>query len=84
MELRGWALSYAFFIALTTRPVPSITRYLLLTIVPWWPVPEVAARARGVQALALVLAVLLGLLLHTWWIAVYVRASVTGPSMYFP
>lgn len=83
-ELRAWAVAYAFFIALSTRPVSSITRYLLLTVVPWWSAPEIATRPRAIQVLGMILAVLVAVLGHTWWIAIYVRSTVTGPSPSFP
>ena len=39
-ELRGWSLSYGAFLLLTTWPQSSVTRHLIMAIVPWWPWPR--------------------------------------------
>lgn len=84
VELRGWALAYALFVTVTTRPGPSIVRYLLLVVVPWWPAPGVAERPVGLQRIVAAGAIAVGVILHVWWISVCVRTAITGPSPYYP
>ncbi|BBH18257.1 hypothetical protein Back2_25440 [Nocardioides baekrokdamisoli] len=49
-ELRTWSAAYVLYLLATTRATPSITRYLLLAVVPWWPLPEVSERRLPVSA----------------------------------
>lgn len=39
-ELRLWAAVYPIYMLSVTAPGPSVLRYMLLTIVPLWPLPD--------------------------------------------
>ena len=69
LELRAWALVYAVYLALTLRPTSSIERYLLLTAVPWLPLPALAPPGTGrwVRALALVVVAAVGIRMQVGW-----------------
>jgi mannosyltransferase PIG-V len=43
-ELRGWSLSYAAYLLVSTRPQSSFIRHLIMAIIPWWPFPEAGQR----------------------------------------
>jgi hypothetical protein len=43
-ELRGWSLSYAAYLLVSTRPQSSFIRHLVMAIIPWWPFPEAGQR----------------------------------------
>lgn len=43
-ELRTWSAAYVLYLLASTRVTPSITRYLMLAIVPAWPFPEISER----------------------------------------
>lgn len=78
-ELRLWALSTTVFILAATREAPTILRFLLLTVVPWWPVPEIARCSRRVRRVAAGLAVAAAAALNAgwiWWFARYDPGSV--------
>ncbi len=46
-ELRVWALVYPMYLLGSTTPTTSIFRYAMLSVVPWWPIPEVATHVRS-------------------------------------
>jgi hypothetical protein len=69
LELRTWALAYPLYLLGSTTPTTSIFRYAMLSVIPWWPVPEVNDHVRSRRdrwALALVVAVL-GLAVQAVW-----------------
>lgn len=72
-ELQTWTWAYPLYILATARPTTSMFRYLLLTVTPWWPVPEVSERARSTRArLALVLLVVaIGTVSQYFWLRYY-------------
>lgn len=41
LELRSWAMFYPLDVLASTRPTPSVFRYVMLATVLWWPFPEV-------------------------------------------
>ncbi|MBM9461378.1 hypothetical protein JK386_15860 [Nocardioides sp. zg-536] len=73
-ELRTWAASYAAFLVVTVRPVPSITRYTMLAIVFCWPLAELGLRSSRVARIVLVATVVaVGIVvqyewLRGWWV----------------
>jgi len=72
-ELRIWTWAYPLYILGTVRPTTSMFRYLLLTVTPWWPLPEVSERARSVRARSALVAmvVLVGLVSQYFWLKYY-------------
>jgi hypothetical protein len=38
-EVRSWSVAYPLFLLLATRPTPSMLRYLMLGLLPLWPIP---------------------------------------------
>jgi hypothetical protein len=38
-EVRSWSVAYSLFLLLATRPTPSMLRYLMLGMLPLWPIP---------------------------------------------
>lgn len=54
-EVRIWSVAYVLYVLASTRVTPSITRYLLLAIVPWWPLPDVSERRLPVAARAAII-----------------------------
>lgn len=58
-DLRAWVPLYGAYLFFTASPVPSIIRYALLAVVPWWPVTErsaVVGRTRRTVLVAFVVA----------------------------
>ena len=47
LELRIWALAYPLYLLGSTTPTTSIFRYAMLSVVPWWPIPEVGEHVRS-------------------------------------
>ena len=43
-ELRAWSGMYVLYLLASTRVTPSITRYLMLAILPGWPAPDLSER----------------------------------------
>lgn len=43
-EARTWSVAYVLYLLASTRVTPSLTRYLLLAVLPWWPLPSVSER----------------------------------------
>ncbi len=78
-ELRSWSLLYIFFLLGSTRPTTSIFRYAVLSVVPWWPFPEVGDRvtSRRDRASLFVLVLVLGILVQAVWMRWF---FVIGPS----
>jgi len=59
-DLRIWVAIYPLFILAVSRPTTSIFRYLMLTALPAWPLPDVSARITSLKArVALFLGVVL-------------------------
>ena len=83
-ELRTWAWAYPLYLLGSTRPTPSIIRYAMLAIVPWWPFPEVGRAIVGTrQRLGIALLVgALGLLSQYVWVRWFF--AVTPHSIGFP
>lgn len=73
-EMRVWAVTYPLYILAATQPTPSIFRYLLLALVPWWPFPEAGADdresmpARILRWTLLVILVAAGFIAQYFWI----------------
>jgi hypothetical protein len=40
LELRAWGLMYPLYLLGSTTPTTSIFRYAMLSVIPWWPIPE--------------------------------------------
>jgi hypothetical protein len=70
LEWRAWAPAYLIFILAVAPPASSGIRYLMLTVVPWWPVPPLRSdRLPTPFRAALFAAVILGgAVLQWWWI----------------
>ena len=83
-ELRTWSFSYGAFLLLTTWPQSSVTRHLIMAIVPWWPWPEVGERVtdRRHQIVLATAVGAFGLVLQFLWIRLF---WINGPAFYsFP
>ena len=68
-ELRTWSVAYVLYLLASTRVTPSITRYLLLAVVPWWPLPKVSEERHPVAfqvALAILIASVGVLMQYAW------------------
>jgi MFS family permease len=46
-ELRAWAVIYPLYLLGSTTPTTSVFRYAMLSVVPWWPVPEADQHVRS-------------------------------------
>lgn len=70
LELRAWTAAYPLYIIAAVRPSSSIFRFLLLTVTPWWPAPNLSERVRSTRARLGVVAatVIIGLVLQYFWI----------------
>jgi hypothetical protein len=69
-ELHTWAWAYPLYLLASTRPTPSIIRYAMLAIVPWWPFPDVGRTVTATRdrfALAMLVGAL-GLLSQYVWV----------------
>ena len=67
-EARLWSFTYTLFILAVTRPTPSVLRYLMLAVLPFWPLPELSERCRTTSSrLALVVPTLALCVLSQWW-----------------
>lgn len=68
-ELRVWSVAYVLYVLASTRVTPSITRYLMLAIVPWWPLPAVSERRMPpiAQIAIVAAAVVIGTELQIGW-----------------
>lgn len=87
IELRLWAVIYAFYLALVLRPGSSIERYMLLAVVPWLPLPSLAppGTPRWVQGAVLAVVAAIGIRLQIGWLGHYFIPSVpTGASFPAP
>ncbi len=71
LVLTTWALAYLAYILTMTAPSPSILRYLMLCVVPFWPLLRDPAPSRSTRT-ALLLPVgivsLLGVAAQAWWV----------------
>lgn len=69
-ELRIWTVIYPLYLLASTRQTSSIIRYLMLTITPGWPLPNLSERARSLRTrVALVaLVVVIGAIAQYFWI----------------
>ena len=73
VELRTWVWVYPLYLIAATRPSPSIIRYLMLSIVPMWPFPELSTTAvlgrftPYARWLLLAVIVTVELALQFWW-----------------
>jgi hypothetical protein len=69
-ELQIWSLVYPLYLLVSTTPTTSIFRYAMLSIVPWWPIPEVGGHVRtGRDRMALaVLVGLIGVSIQVAWL----------------
>ena len=75
-ELRLWSPIYVLYLMAATRPIPSIVRFLMLTGVPWFPVPS---RPRRWGVPVLVLAAVVGVVAQWVWLReLYVIDDVSG------
>jgi hypothetical protein len=70
VELRAWAPVYLLYLAGTTRPTPSVVRYAMLAIVPWWPVPstEPEQPERRVRVALVAAVVIVGAIAQLVWL----------------
>jgi len=78
-EVRAWALTYPLYLLGSTTPTTSIFRYAMLSVVPWWPAPDVGVyvssrRARWALATAVCL---LGICVQVAWMRWF---FVIGPA----
>lgn len=69
-DLRAWAVVYPLFILAVSRPTTSVFRYLSLTAVSAWPLPDLSARVRSTPARTALLAfvILVGTITQYFWI----------------
>lgn len=72
-ELRAWVIIYPLYLLAATKPSSSILRYLMLGIVPFWPLPNLARKEMGrIQILGrwllLIGLVSLGLVMQYKWV----------------
>jgi hypothetical protein len=69
-ELRGWSLSYAAYLLVSTRPQSSFFRHLIMAIIPWWPFPEAGQRVvtRRQQVALATLVALGGFVAQYFWL----------------
>lgn len=68
-DLRAWAVVYPLFILAVSRPTTSVFRYLSLTAVSAWPLPDASERVRSPRARAALLAfvVVAGTITQYFW-----------------
>jgi hypothetical protein len=88
--LRAWVVIYPLYILLATQPTNSVMRYLMLALVPWWPLP--AATVGEDQSdtrkllrwglLALILS--LELVLQYYWVLTVFTIDVSPAMQGFP
>jgi len=89
-EVRAWALAYAPFIFIGTRPSSSIYRYLLFTILLALPFPEVVARRPGSRwewvrvTTFLVLVLGVSLSLQFFWVMGYLTIAASSTEQPYP
>lgn len=86
-ELRAWTVAYPLVMLISTRPSSSAFRYLLLTITPFWPLPELwNPSAQTVQKVARVLmpSLLISFFLYLQWVWLSEIYVVTREPQYHP
>lgn len=78
-ELRCWSFLYVLFLLGSTRPTTSIFRYGVLSVIPWWPFPEVGDRvtSRRGRLTLFALVFVIGVLVQAVWMRWY---FVIGPA----
>ncbi len=73
LEARAWSIGYLFYVLLTTVPAIGVARYLLLLVVPFWPMVDDTRPETGPDRLArrIALGTLLVLALagQWWWVS---------------
>ncbi len=79
-DLRAWVVLYPLYILAVSRPTTSVLRYLMMTTLPAWPLPELSSRVvttRG-RVLVLLLVASAGLVTQYWWIQWFWLRSPDG------
>jgi hypothetical protein len=78
-DLRWWGLLYPLYLLGSTRLTTSIFRYALLSVIPWWPFPEVEQRVTRPrdQVSLFVLVLVLGVMTQVFWMRWF---FVVGPA----
>ncbi|MGZ4616088.1 MAG: hypothetical protein ACXV4A_11040, partial [Actinomycetes bacterium] len=85
-DWRAWLIAYAVYLLVAGRPSPSLIRYAMLAVVPWWPLPELGTdvlnNPRGAARwLTLAGLAVIGLWCQYVWIQHFVL--ITGPSRHY-
>lgn len=88
-ELRGWMVLYPIYLVLSTRPSSSIIRYALLTLGPFWPLPELSLltsdRVRRLLAWLVLCALMtVGVMAQYWWVTNVFTIDVAPSEQPFP
>ena len=80
-ELRAWSLMYGGFLLVTTGPLSSMTRHVMMAIVPWWPWPDIGEQVTGrrQQVLLATAVCAAGFVLQFFWIRYF---WIDGPAFY--
>lgn len=84
LELRVWAAAYLLYILCTGLVTPSVIRYLMLCVVPWWPFPEIGRPGvpRWFVGLCVATVSIAGATLQWLWLTHYF--VVTTPHVRIP
>ena len=73
LEARAWSLGYLVYVLLTTVPAIGMARYLLLLLVPFWPMVDDSRPESGpdriARRIALGALLCLALAAQWWWVA---------------
>lgn len=79
-ELRTWSCVYALYLIGTTGAGSSGIRYAMLSVIPYWPIPELAGEqwSRGRKVATLVTIAVIGFAMQYLWIRWFL---VAGPAL---
>jgi hypothetical protein len=83
-ELRTWIIAYPAYLLLTTDPIPSVIRWILLAFPLMWPFPEEASTRSEHRFRVILIAclVVVGLALQWFWVSSFLGAR--APSDWYP
>lgn len=83
-ELRTWTIAYPAYLLLTTVPLPSVIRWILLAFPLMWPFPEEASTRSEHRFQVILIAglVVVGLALQWFWVSSFLGAR--APSDRYP